>query len=308
MQGLKQLCCDRQIPFEQNVSLSAYTTFRIGGSAPLVLTCASREALMSVFDYIFTRQMDFILLGEGSNVLVSDQGLSKIVVRAFSEDPLIERSGNFLTVYAGTRMDDVVACAVENSLEGLVFASGIPGTFGGAVVGNAGAFGQQMSDCLVEVELFGRNGQRKIVPANELNFAYRESKLKYSQDAVLSATLQLKPGDRDRLWSEREATLALRYSKHPDYKKVPCAGSFFKNIVRPDGSRTAAGWFLDQAGCKALRVGDAAVFEGHANIVINRGKATAQDIYALTRVMQQKVLEKFQIQLEPEVRMLGGFD
>lgn len=308
MQRLKQLCCDLQIPFEQNVSLSAYTTFRIGGPAPWVMTCANRESLISVLNSMFTQQTDFILLGEGSNVLVSDQGLNRIIVRAFSNDPVIERSGNFLTVYAGTRLDDVAACAVENSLEGLVFASGIPGTFGGAVVGNAGAFGKQMSDCLVNVELLDHNGQRKIVPADELNFSYRESKLKYSQDAVLSATLQLKPGDRNRLRSEREATLALRHSKHPDYKKVPCAGSFFKNIVRPDGSRTAAGWFLDQAGCKTLTVGDAAIFEGHANIVINRGRAKAQEIYALTRMMQQKVLEKFQIKLEPEVRMLGEFD
>ncbi len=308
MDRLQELCRDQHIAYEATVPLSDYTTFRIGGSVPAVVSCADVQTFEQVLRLVLTEGRDFILLGEGSNILASDGGLKQIVIRALAQKSVLERFGNSLKVYAGTRLDDVAVGAIEHSLEGLVFASGIPGTFGGAVVGNAGAFGQQMSDCLVEVELMDRSGKCRCVPAEELNFSYRESSLKYSQEIVLSGTIQLREGDRDQLRAEREAILTLRRAKHPDYKKTPSAGSFFKNIMQPDGTRTAAGWLLEEAGCKALAVGDAAVFEGHANIIINRGNAMARDVDSLAKIMRLKVLEKFQIKLEPEVRILGMFD
>ena len=159
MEALRQLCCEQHAHFEHDVKLSDYTTFRIGGKAPALITCPTPQSLEGVLRAVLREKSDFIVLGEGSNVLVSDQGLDTLVVRAFGERPVIERSKNVLTAYAGTRMDDVVKFAMGSSLEGLGFASGIPGTFGGAIVGNAGAFGKQISDCLLEVEVMDRQGR-----------------------------------------------------------------------------------------------------------------------------------------------------
>ncbi|HSV43422.1 MAG TPA: UDP-N-acetylmuramate dehydrogenase, partial [Candidatus Bathyarchaeia archaeon] len=192
-------------------------------------------------------------------------------------------------------------------LAGLIYASGIPGTLAGAIVGNAGAFGSQIGDVVKSVDVLLPSGEERTLRREQLRFGYRHSILKEMTAVVVSATLALQPGDMTLLTQERNDILDSRKTKHPDYQKIPCAGSFFKNIVNPDGTRKAAGWFLDQAGCKTLSVGDAGVFDRHANIIINRGKAKAIEVYQLSEQMKERVRAAFHITLEPEVRFIGNF-
>jgi UDP-N-acetylmuramate dehydrogenase len=195
-------------------------------------------------------------------------------------------------------------------LAGLNFSSGIPGTVGGAISGNAGAFGRQVSDVLKSVTIIDKEGEEKILNPQQCLFSYRYSRFRDSAEIILSARFQLQPGSSKALLNEREEILAMRKEKHPDYHALPCAGSFFKNLEPSESGekRQAAGWFLDQAGAKRMSVGGAAVFDQHANIIIKKtDRCTASDVYALSQKMQKAVMEKFGIELEPEVRLIGDF-
>jgi UDP-N-acetylmuramate dehydrogenase len=251
----------------------------------------------------------FELIGGGSNILASDEGLDATVVRYLSEEPIVSVDGGFVFVSGSTLLDRLAEFADASGLAGLTCCSGIPGTVGGGLAGNAGAFGEQLGDRLESAALLDRRGHVRDALPGELGFAYRRSGILPAGDIVISAVFRLTPGDPEKLLQRRREILALRAARHPDWRRTPTAGSFFKN-VEPTSSasaRQAAGWFLEQAGAKAMRVGGARPYEKHANIIVAEPGCTARDVLELAGRMAAAVHEKFDIRLEREVRLLGPF-
>ncbi len=291
--------------------MEAFTTFRLGGPCRALWTCRSAAEVAGALSRLRGGRTPFLLVGEGSNLLVADAGVDRVVVR-YAEAPLApEVDGPLVTVDAGADLDDLAAWCVERGLDGLLFASGIPGTVGGAVVGNAGAFGEQVADRLEAVRLLGADGAARDAAHRDLGFSYRRSALRGGSDVVLRATFRLAPGaDAGRLRVERERLLAWRRGRHPDWRVTPCAGSFFRNVESGSraGRRQAAGWFLEQAGARSMRVGGAAVCERHANIIVKAEPAcTAQDVYDLSLRMAGAVRRRFGFDLVREVEVIGAF-
>ncbi|MCK5014232.1 MAG: UDP-N-acetylmuramate dehydrogenase [Candidatus Omnitrophica bacterium] len=297
------------IPIARQASLSDFTTFRLGGKCPALLTCRTPEQLKDTIEFCIQGNIPFILIGSGSNLLVSDDGIDSYVIRYLSEEPLIEREGNCLIVSAGTLLDDLVQYAAECGLEGLNSMTGIPGTVGGAVVGNAGAFGNQVGDVVKMVHVFDQSGHPKELSARNLQFAYRDSIFKKTKDIIVSVRLFLKPGNKISLQKERDKILALRREKHPDLSVYPCAGSFFRNIEPTSNAekREAAGSFLERAGAMKLRSGGAKIFEHHANIIFKSQGCRAQDVFDLSLEMARAVKAKFDLDLIREARFVGKF-
>ncbi len=289
--------------------LRDFTTFRLGGPCPCLVSCATPRELEAAVGGLAAEGRKFLLIGGGSNLLVSDEGLDVAVIRYYSEEPAIRRHGDVMEVDGAALLDDVAAFAVEHGLDGLVYASGIPGTVGGAIAGNAGAFGQQIGDRIESVLLMDSSGRKQWKSGKSLGFAYRHSRLQDSGEILVTAVLRLPPGDAAELKKQRAAVLQQRREKHPDWRKQPTAGSFFKNIEPTSAAerRQAAGWFLDQAGAKSLRAGGARIFEKHANIIVADGDCRAQDVLDLSRQMAAAVKAKFGFDLTPEVRVLGRF-
>ena len=289
--------------------LADYTTFRLGGPCPVLVTCATPEQLTLALAALRAARQEVVLLGGGSNVLVSDEGLPQVVVRYLSDQPQIRRTADGAEVSGSTLLDDLAAWTVAAGLDGLVTASGIPGTVGGAVAGNAGAFGWQISEAVQTVQLLDPNGRARTVPGSDLGYAYRSSRLPASGEVAVSVRLRLAPGDPAALGQQREEKLDLRRRKHPDWRVLPTAGSFFKNVAPTSavGRRQAAGWLLEQAGALTLRVRGACPFAQHANIIVRDGDGTAQDVLDLARQMAAAVRQKFGVVLEREVRLLGRF-
>lgn len=288
--------------------LAEYTTFHLGGKCPVLIDCQTPLQVEKVAEHLMGQRIHFVLIGSGSNLLISDQGMECIVVR-FSGCPIMKKEGDTIVVSGGTLLDDLVKFAMENSWEGLNYASGIPGTVGGAIVGNAGAFGRQVGDSLKSVTLFDGNGKKRTAKPENLNFSYRHSRLKETGDIVLEAVFELKPGHRQDLEKERQEILNVRKEKHPDLKTHPCAGSFFRNVEPTSKAerRQAAGYFLEQAGVKDFKAGGACIFEKHANIIVKGKDCTAQNVYDLSLKMGKAVFEKFGLTLVREVRLAGPF-
>lgn len=287
------------------VPLAEHTTFRLGGPCRAMIDCRSAAEAIAAAQALAGEP--YVLLGGGSNVLVADEGLDAVVLRYETEGLDIERDDVSLLAGGGMALDALVEYAVGQGLEGLTALSGIPGTVGGAIAGNAGAFGEQIGDrvrCVLTVDPTGRV---EWETAGRLGFAYRQSAVTEQRKAIVSAWLDLSAGERDRLRKRREEILALRRARHPDWRAQRTAGSFFKNLEpeRPGEPRRAAGRFLEQAGCKALREGGAYVFERHANIVMAGEGAKARDVRRLTARMAEAVRARFGIALHPEVRSLG---
>ncbi|HEY5621861.1 MAG TPA: UDP-N-acetylmuramate dehydrogenase, partial [Pontiella sp.] len=258
--------------------LSDYTTFRLGGKCPLLVECPDAECLIKSAAVLASHHIEFLVIGEGSNLLVSDEGISPCVLRYCADhDPQVEFDGRRVRVSGNTRLDDLARLSIEQGAGDISFCSGIPGTVGGAIAGNAGAFGRQIGDVVESVRLMKKDGSVTDVTADDLLFEYRSSVLKHSGDIVLDAVLKLEPTDIRIMMQERERILELRRSKHPDWKALPCAGSVFRNIEPTSAAerRQAAGWFLEAAGAGGFRVGGARLFEKHANIIVTEPGATA---------------------------------
>ncbi|QBG47050.1 UDP-N-acetylmuramate dehydrogenase [Verrucomicrobia bacterium S94] len=293
-----------------NPAMRDYTTFKLGGTCPALIDCPDAETLSEAAACLAEHGVPGLVIGQGSNLLVSDSGLDYVVLRYCSEEhPAVEAEGCRLTVSGNTLLDDLARIAIEKGLGDISFCSGIPGTVGGAIAGNAGAFGQQIGDVVQRVRLMSRKGHIAEVEAAALDFQYRSSALKQSGAIVLDAVLKLKPCDAEVMQKERDRILELRRTKHPDWRVNPCAGSVFRNIEPSSAAerRQAAGWFLEEAGAKAFRVGGARLFEKHANIIVADPGATATDVYQLTEKMIAAVREKFNFDLEREIKLLGSF-
>lgn len=289
--------------------LANYTTFRLGGPCRGVFTCATPDELVHRVHALVEIAAPFVLIGGGSNLLVSDEGLDATVVRYVSDQPLVSREESRVFVTGSTSLDQLAEYAAAHGLDGLSCCTGIPGTVGGGIAGNAGAFGEQLGERLESVTLLDRNGHIREAQPGELGFAYRRCLLQQTGDIVVSAVLRLGAADPGHLLQRRQEILALRASRHPDWRQIPTAGSFFKNIEPTSRAekRQAAGWFLEQAGAKHMRVGGARTYEKHANIVVADPGCTARDVMDLSLLMVGAVREKFGIELEREVRLLGRF-
>ena len=299
----------RGVEVLEKALLCDFTSFCLGGPCRCLFRCGTPRQLEAAVGELAVTGEKFLLIGGGSNLLISDDGLDAAVIRYYSEEPAIHRHGNVLEVDGATLLDDVALFAVEHGLDGLVYASGIPGTVGGAIAGNAGAFGQQVGDRVESILLMDRSGRKRWQGGKSLGFAYRHSRLQDDGEIVVTAVLKLLPGDAAELKKQRSEIVDQRRKKHPDWRKQPTAGSFFKNIEPTSAAerRQAAGWFLEQAGAKSLRVGGARIFEKHANIIVAEGDCRAQDVLDLSRQMAAAVKAKFGFDLKPEVRVLGRF-
>lgn len=291
-------------PVRRDTPLSEHTTFRIGGPARYLCVVRDAEKALRALLAARRRKIPCMLLGHGSNVLFSDAGYDGLIV-SYQADR-IEVDGRRIWVEGGASLTRLVAVAARQGLEGLTFATGIPGTVGGALHGNAGAYGISLGEKLVEAVLVAPDGSgRRTAKPSDLSLAYRSTELRSTGELVESLTLELEEGDRRHIWSEIDRITEHRLGRLPP-AELPSAGSFFRNLPPPSPGehRVAAGKLLDECGCKGLRVGDAAVYEKHANIVVNLGHATAREVLRLVEEMQRRVRERFDIQLQPEVKII----
>lgn len=287
----------------KNMNLSEYTTFQVGGPAKRLIEINHRSELVSLVRDLYKAGIDWQLLGGGSNVLVDDSGYDGVVVVFRSFDDSIWNQDNLLTASAASPLHDIATYSAFEGLAGMEFAAGIPGTLGGAIWGNAGAFGQQVGDILDSVMLLNRDGSITAAGPEQLGFSYRNSILKESGQIVLQATFKLDYDDPVECVDRIDKILAFRMEKHPNLSKQPSAGSFFKNLEPTSSAerRQAAGAFLEEAGAKEMSIGGASVFYKHANIIVTNGTASAKDIITLARKMRQAVLDQFGIDLKREV-------
>jgi UDP-N-acetylmuramate dehydrogenase len=294
----------------QRARLSSYTTFQLGGSCPALIHCPDAQTLTETVRMLHRHSVEFLVIGQGSNLLVADAGIDQVVLRfCTEEDAKVETHASRMVAPGHLLLDNLARIATERGIGNLAFCSGIPGTLGGAIAGNAGAFGKQIGDVVESVKLLNKAGEIHETPRSELGFGYRTSRLKQTGEVVLEATLNLPPADFQALEKEREEIMQLRRTKHPDWHTMPCAGSVFRNVepTSAAGRRQAAGWFLEQAGAKNLQVGQAHLFEKHANIIIADPGATAREVFLLTEKMIAAVEQKFGFKLEREIKLLGSF-
>ena len=288
------------LKIRSDVPLSGYTSFQIGGPARRMAFPSSGEQLVLLHSFAVSCGARPLIVGKGSNLLVPDQGLDRLVIQTAEGLQKLETGGEPDTLLAesGVSLARLAEFARRRGLTGLEFAHGIPGTLGGAVCMNAGAYGGEMAQVVESAAvLFPEEGVR-ILSREELNFGYRHSVLTERPDAVvLHAVLRLRPGDPEAVGARMRELMSNRKARQP--LEYPSAGSTFK---RPEGHYAAA--LIDQCGLKGLSVGAAKVSEKHAGFVINRGGASFADVTELIRRIQAAVLEKTGVQLEPEVKIL----
>jgi len=282
--------------------LSELTTFKIGGPGGLICPVENAEQARRFLDFAHQNRLPWTCLGGGSNILADDAGYAGMILLVSTMD--LEVSGNRLHVGSGWDFDTLIAESLKRGLTGLEFASGIPGTVGGALVGNAGCYGQEIGNLLAEATVLRPGGELEVLGPEDFAFEYRNSALKGRGDIVLDMVLNLECGDLETAGRVRREHIADRQRKHPG--ELPCAGSYFKNLppLAPGERRRAAGQLLESAGAKAMQVGDAAVFSRHANIIVNKGQARCDEVLLLAERMRQAVQQQFGVELEPEVRHL----
>lgn len=280
--------------------MSRHTTFRIGGPADYFVLPHSREELAAVIDFCRKEQVPWHIIGNGSNLLVGDKGVRGVVIQLFKNFQDIAIEGETVTLQAGVINSLAAKRILDAELAGFEFAAGIPGTIGGAVVMNAGAYGGEMKDVVFRVTVLDENGAFLTLANSELEMGYRTSIIARRGYVVTEAKLSLQRGVRAEIAARMEELKERRVTKQP--LEYPSAGSTFK---RPEGY--FAGKLIMDAGLRGFSVGGAQVSEKHCGFVINKGGATAADVTALMEAVQDTVEKKFGVRLEPEVKRLGEF-
>ena len=283
----------------ENAPMSKYTSFKCGGNASLLIIPDSIGGTKIIIDFCREKGVEPLVIGNGSNLLVTDGGINSVVIKIGSKLSKIELIDD-TTIYceAGASMKSLCMFALENSLSGLEFAYGIPGTLGGAVYMNAGAYGGEMKDVLHACQHIDKDGEFGALEKDELDLSYRHSAYTDNGYTILSALLKMKKGDKAEIKEAMDLNLRKRKEKQP--LEFGSAGSTFK---RPEGY--FAGALIEQSGLKGYTVGGAQVSEKHAGFVINKNGATATDVITLIRDVQNKVYEKFGVKLETEVKIIG---
>ena len=284
----------------RNEPMKRHTTFRIGGPADYYLCPHSAKEIQKVVEICREEKLPYFILGNGSNLLVSDQGYRGVVIQLWKNVSDIRVEGCLIQAKAGASLAKIAAEALEEGLTGMEFAAGIPGTLGGAVVMNAGAYGGEMKDILKEVLVMDQQGRIFTLEKKDLKLGYRTSAVKEKGYIVLAAVLELRPGDREEIRKLMEDLKQKRVEKQP--LDLPSAGSTFK---RPEGY--FAGKLIMDAGLRGFSVGGAQVSEKHCGFIVNTGGASASDVLTLIREVQKRVREKFGVELETEVKFLGEF-
>lgn len=307
------------VTLRENVPLAPLTTFRIGGVARYYAEVSVAIEIAEIFEYAEQHKLPLYILGGGSNVLFSDKGFPGIVVHLI--DGGIHVSGEKITAGAGVSLFDVVWKAKDAELEGIEKLAGVPGSFGGAVRGNAGAFGTEIGDVIVSVKTLDRHtGMVREYRQEECEFGYRTSIFKKKPEIViLSAEMKLLCGEKGMLERVIKETVAVREAKHPQDAK--CAGSFFMNPVVKDkhllqefekdtgmpakDGKLPAGWLIDHAGLRGKKIGGAMVSMKHPNYLLNTGTATAEDVITLASLIKTKVRDELKVRLQEEVQYVG---
>jgi UDP-N-acetylmuramate dehydrogenase len=292
---------------QKNVQLSNFVTFKLGGPAEYFFEAKNINELVAAIDFATKQKIPWFVLGGGSNLVVSDHGIDGLVIKNSCKDRLeIDAQNHILDVSAGYDLGELVKMAYKSSLSGAESFTGIPGSVGGAIYGNAGAYGRSIGEILLNAEVLFPDGSVKTVDNSFFDFDYRTSILKRCRHIVLSASFQLKAGKSEKILERMKDIMAQRRSKHPDHS-VGCAGSFFKNLPPLPGEarRRAAGAVLEKAGAKSMSIGGASVFHKHANFIINTGNATSEDVKKLAQLLKEKVMHDFGIELNEEVKYIG---
>ena len=279
--------------------MSRHTTFRVGGPADVLVT-PDRDGIAAIIKLCRSENVPYTLIGNGSNLLVSDKGVRGVVIEMGEHAGEIRVTQNEITAQAGALLSKIANTAAKEGLTGMEFAAGIPGSLGGAVVMNAGAYGGEMKDILVSAVVLDENGEEKTLSADELELRYRHSCISEKHYIVLEATIRLQSGDEQEIRLKMKELSEQRQEKQP--LQYPSAGSTFK---RPEGY--FAGKLIMDAGLRGYTVGGAQVSEKHCGFVINKGDATAEDICKLMKDVSEKVQEQFGVVLEPEVKQIGEF-
>lgn len=306
---------------KENISLSKYTTFKIGGVARFFVEVKKEKDIISALEYAKEKKLKFFILGGGSNVLFGDDGFDGLVIKIQATNYKLQ--ANKIHCDAGLSLSEAVKISLENSLIGLEWAAGIPGSVGGAIRGNAGAFGGSMADLIQNIKILkiGKNGKTQIInyKLDDCDFSYRSSIFKKNENLIiLSAVFKLIKGDKKEIDSKIKEVIEKRKEKQP--KGLGSAGSFYKNpIVKNQDlirefkkekgygiyeGRIPAGWIIEKAGIKGKRIGNIMVSEKNANFIVNLGGGKAEEIMMLNSIIKQKVKSSFGIQLEEEVKIV----
>ena len=289
---------------EENVKadepMKKHTSFKIGGPADFLVTPCSVQSLCEVIKLCKKENLPIFIMGNGTNLLVSDKGIRGVVVKIYDNLNRYTVKGDCIEAYGGILLSKLSNIALENELTGLEFASGIPGTLGGAVAMNAGAYGGEMKDVVVETEFIDKDGNLKIIRGDEHQFGYRTSFIQKQSAIAVRSVIQLKKGERAAIKALIDDLTARRQDKQP--LEMPSAGSVFK---RPEGY--FAGKLIEECGLRGYSIGGAQVSEKHCGFIVNKGNATSKDIIDLIRHIQKTVKEKFGVDLQTEIRIVGDY-
>jgi UDP-N-acetylmuramate dehydrogenase len=281
-----------------NEPMAKYTTFRIGGPADIYLEPLDKEDAVGLFRSLEEESTPYFVMGNGSNILISDQGVQGAVVNLEGGFTYLRYEDGVVTAGAGVKLAKFVDFCIEHDRGGAEMLAGIPGTLGGGIIMNAGAYGGEISDFMIDVELI-RDGRLMTIRKEDAGFAYRTSSLQ--GDVILEARFRFPEGDAGQMKQLRKSTLVKRKSSQP--VQWPNAGSIFKN---PPGDYAAR--LIQECGLKGRQVGGAQISELHANFIINLGDARAEDVLELIRIARREVLERFSIELELEIKLVGFAD
>lgn len=283
---------------KEDEPMSKHTSFKIGGPADFFVTPCSVQSLCEVIKLCNSEKMPIFIMGNGTNLLVSDKGIRGVVVKIYDNLNGCLVKGDCIEAYGGILLSKLSSIALENELKGLEFASGIPGTLGGAVAMNAGAYGGEMKDVVVETEFIDKEGNVKLIREAQHEFGYRTSLIQKQAGIVVRSVIKLKKGDRANIKAVIDDLTGRRQDKQP--LEMPSAGSVFK---RPEGH--FAGKLIEDSGLRGYCIGGAQVSDKHCGFIVNRGNATSKDVMDLVRHIQNTVKDKFDVELQTEIRIVG---
>lgn len=295
---LESILTEEQVKIDE--PMKSHTTFRVGGPAAYFVMPRTAEEVAKVTELCAQENVPYYIVGNGSNLLVSDKGYDGVIIQIYKQMSQVEVKGCEIYAQAGTLLSMVAKRALDAELAGFEFAAGIPGTLGGACVMNAGAYGGEMKDVLKSVTVLDKDGNVKKLAKDELELGYRTSVIAKKGYIVLDAVIELQEGKAEEIKALMDDLKERRITKQP--LEYPSAGSTFK---RPEGY--FAGKLIQDADLRGFQVGGAQVSEKHCGFVINKDGATASDVMELMRQVSDKVYDKFGVRLEPEVKRLGEF-
>ncbi len=297
MKDFEKFLLENKIEFVIDKELKHYTTFKIGGKADYIVFPNDVEQIKRLILELKEKKIRYFILGNGSNVLFTDDGFRGVIIRIFENFSNFKIDGNILVSQSGALLEDISKKAALNSLSGLEFACGIPGTVGGAIVMNAGAYEGEIKNVVKSVTVIDRDAEIKTLTNEQMGFGYRKSNVIKDDMFVLEVEFELKKADTEKIWETIDDLTIKRWSKQP--LSMPSAGSTFK---RPEGHY--AGKLIQDAGLKGLRYKGAAVSSKHSGFIVNYDNATFKDVKSLIKIIQNRVLFEHDVVLEPEVKII----